>query len=1143
MRRRRSSKVSGFRAEAIFEKENEDLIGRADEPRRSDEEQYDDLCRFLSPHLDSFNWAVTEGLKRIVNWIPHQEIKSPNGDQILKLRITEISMSKPYEDGIGEILPYACRLGGKTYGGTLQVIVETQLDNLPPEHIPVACKNIPVMVNSVLCHLHGKTPKEKSAMLEEPTEAGGYFIFNGYEKLLRLLILNRQNYVFAIKRATFKGRGSTFTEYATSIRSSCPDCSSVTTNVHYQTTGNIVVLVPIQRRMFFIPLPIILRALIEVDDKTIYQSVVGDDPDEFFADRIIATLRYCSTKDAYNSQYNCYTRHSAREYLGAFFRNVMVREGVPSHYTNQDITDHLLDRYLLPHLTCESPKAKYDLLIFMVKRLLQLVKGDILPDNMDANSSHELLTPGTLWLATLSDSLSDFLRASALSILFDTKHSLNETEFHKAHLKKKMADSVEKRMRTLFSTGSLGGKNTLGLSQTVGLSIIAERINYCRYLAHFRSVHRGQFFTTMKTTAVRYLLPESWGFMCPVHTPDGGLCGLLNHLARKCVVISGDTHCNKAREKLSKILGSCGMLPFSIANHSTVILDGRVIGSIHPHLLDNCIVELKAARREDNCLASTEIANVPTSQNSTCLYLFTNQQRMMRPVYNNETEKIEYIGPLEQTFMDISATPGDKSKPYCEVHPTYFLSLIASLTPFSDYNQSPRNMYQCQMAKQTMGYPSNREAVSTEVKTYHVHYPQRPLVRSKEQDSHALEDFLLGTNACVAVLSYTGYDMEDALIINKSSVERGFGHGCVYKTHRYFADDILTGSYFTNVIDGVIVEPSLDVNGFPYPGERFGKGQKMLRVFNPTTKETRILSYKDGETGYVDHVTYTANPDGKTINNVVIKFRMVRTPTIGDKFSSRHGQKGVFSFPWPQENMPYCENGICPDVIINPHAFPSRMTIGMLIESMCGKLSAAGACEFFDSTPFKYSEENKVTDVVGKMLAKKGFNYHGNEVMISGITGEMFKADIFFGVVYYQRLRHMVGDKYQVRATGKMNNITRQPVKGRKKGGGIRLGEMERDCLLAQGVSFLIRDRFMWCSDGHITQLCNKCGSFLFTQIKKYKDDYEETYCYFCRKSGNTTPLYVPYVLRYLCGEFAAMNIRLKFETEEELVNICEQQT
>lgn len=1096
------------------------------EQSRSAEEQSLDLEKFLAPHLESFNWAVTEGLNKLPKWILPQEVKRDNDETPLKFHVESLSLSKPHDERGQPVYPYQSRLGGTTYGGSLQINIRASYGDLPSKKISVISENIPVMVNSCLCNMRGMTPKQKTEILEEETESGGYFVANGYDKLLRLLILNRQNYVFAIKRPSYMNKGEHFSQFATSLRSLAPDCSSVTTNVHYLTNGNMMVLIPVQRRMFFVPLPIILKSLVECSDKVIYQSITEGRNDPFVCDRVLAMLKYSSDTDINTSE-------GARNYLGAHFKRVI---GAPQHFTNDRVYSLLVDRFLFPHLTGKPLSAKFNLLIFMTKRLLSLVKGDVIPDNMDAASCHELLTPGTLWLAALSDGISDFLRGTATQIYRDENHQLEDLDKLSAILKK-YANSIENKMRYLFSSGQIRGNSTLGLSQVDGLSIIAERINYMRYLAHFRSVHRGAFFANMKTTAVRKLLPESWGFMCPVHTPDGGLCGLLTHLARNCHVVCGE---NTGAYDSKKILAANGMIPYIVPGATPCIIDGEVAGSLLETNIDKAVAALKSARLNGGISNTIEIVSLPSVGFTKSVYVFTNQQRMMRPVLNVAENKIEYIGPLEQIFMSIDALPQNenadpsvKKAPYCEIHQTSMLSLVASLTPFSDYNQSPRNMYQCQMAKQTMGYPCHNESAKTENKTYHVHYPQRPIVRNSTQDSHALLDFPLGTNACVAVLSYTGFDMEDALILNKSSVERGFGHGCIYKTHRYYAKEIEPNGIFSNTKDGQIIDHELDKDGLPFVGQEVHKGSKILRVVNPKTQNERVMRYKDGENGWVDQVITTGDQEGN-ISSVVIKFRMDRTPTIGDKFSSRHGQKGVFSFPWPEENMPFTESGIRPDVIINPHAFPSRMTIAMLIESMCGKVQAHDICESFDATPFKYDEENRAVEVVGKRLVERGFNYYGNEVMYSGITGEQFKADIFFGVVYYQRLRHMVGDKYQVRATGRINNITRQPLKGRKKGGGIRLGEMERDGLLGHGVAFLIRDRFMQCSDGCTCNLCRKCGSFLFTRKVKNENDYEEVYCDFCKAPAATSTVYVPYVLRYLAAELASMNIRMKFEVDED---------
>ena len=264
--------------------------------------------------------------------------------------------------------------------------------------------------------------------------------------------------------------------------------------------------------------------------------------------------------------------------------------------------------------------------------------------------------------------------------------------------------------------------------------------------------------------------------------------------------------------------------------------------------------------------------------------------------------------------------------------------------------------------------------------------------------------------------------------------------------------------------------------------------------------------------------------------------------------------------------MPFSETGIQPDVIINPHAFPSRMTIGMFVESLAGKAGALhGLAQ--DSTPFKFSEEDTAGDFFGHQLMKAGFNFYGNEPMYSGITGKEFAADIYLGVVYYQRLRHMVSDKFQVRTTGPVNALHGQPVKGRSKGGGIRVGEMERDALIAHGAAFLLQDRLMNCSDATRAWICRNCGSFLSTQVSisaytlKSKGPRRGgphtsgvVRCRACARKvvigdskvdiwedGNggkfvggddTTIVNVPGALRYLDVELSAMGVKMKFRVE-----------
>ncbi|KAJ3080886.1 DNA-directed RNA polymerase I subunit rpa2, partial [Rhizoclosmatium hyalinum] len=257
---------------------------------------------------------------------------------------------------------------------------------------------------------------------------------------------------------------------------------------------------------------------------------------------------------------------------------------------------------------------------------------------------------------------------------------------------------------------------------------------------------------------------------------------------------------------------------------------------------------------------------------------------------------------------------------------------------------------------------------------------------------------------------------------------------------------------------------------------------------------------------------------------------------------------GVISQKWPTVDMPFSESGMVPDVIINPHAFPSRMTIGMFVESIAAKSGALhGHAQ--DATPFQFNEDNSAADFFGKELVKAGFNYHGNEPMYSGITGQEFKADIYLGVVFYQRLRHMVSDKYQVRTTGPIHNLTHQPIKGRKRFGGIRLGEMERDSLLAHGVSFILQDRLMNCSDYSQAHVCRLCGSILSPIAISGKfgvnggldgssggdsmgESRDAIECLTCKTSKGIDVIAVPYVFRYLCAELVAMNVKLKLDVE-----------
>jgi DNA-directed RNA polymerase I subunit RPA2 len=659
----------------------------------------------------------------------------------------------------------------------------------------------------------------------------------------------------------------------------------------------------------------------------------------------------------------------------------------------------------------------------------------------------------------------------------------------------------------------------------------------------------------MKTTTVRKLLPESWGFICPVHTPDGSPCGLLNHLSASCKVVNAFSDITL----LPGLLFALGIISRDTAkatrNDMVVSIDGKVVGFLANGRAVSVANQLRMLKvnGDPRIPATTEIALVVPSFGGQFpgLYLFTQPARMIRPVRNLRVNEIEWIGTFEQVYMDIGIKADDYKEgvtTHMEDKATNFISVVASMTPFSDHNQSPRNMYQCQMGKQTMGFPLHSFQHRADNKLYHLRTPQTPMVRTEAYDKYNMDQYPLGTNAVVAVISYTGFDMEDAMILNKSAKERGFAQAHVIATKVIDLADVpgdksVVRKFGCAPNDKAVTNGNLDVDGFPCVGMRIDKGDPLYSHIDDMGV-CKIERYK-GEPAVVLQITRIGNvSDGRALQQATIKLSIDRNPIIGDKFASRHGQKGICSLMWPASDLPFTESGMVPDIMFNPHGFPSRMTIGMLIESMAGK-SAALHGVAHDATPFTFNEDQPASEYFGEQLRKSGYNYHGTERMYSGITGEEFDADIFIGVVYYQRLRHMVSDKFQVRTTGPVHNLTHQPIKGRKRAGGIRFGEMERDSLLSHGTSFLLQDRLTHCSDESTTLVCKRCGSMLSPVLEPISGIAQTSMircsdpkCDAAVPEGQTDPavvsIAVPYVFRYLVAELLAMNVKLELTVKEE---------
>lgn len=1199
------------------------------------EEDVNRLKGLSAPHVESFDYFIELGLtKGIQDIVPSEiDLLDPSVSAVdfnevdtVRFWVESVKIAKPTKQAStmggqnSKLIPRECRELGLMYSGAMtgefcfQVVQHRNGMEIPGRifKMPKLFGKMPIMVGSKACHLRGLIPAELANLREEHNEFGGYFIVNGIERCVRLLQIPRRNHPNAIQRSNYKNRGPTYTDLGVAIRCSraCGDQTSVTNTVHYLTTGGASMKFVAKKQEFLIPVILIIRALsgsessaadaaaggrIGITDEELFKRIVqGDETNTFLRARAELLLQEARARLG-----NLNTPDECLEYLGERFRNLSQRAESTS---NLEVGHYMIRRYILIHLPKYNDKLES--LLFLMRKLYAFAAGNCGVDNADSLQNQEILLPGHLMTAFVKEKFEEMLQNTRLGLLKEMRTSFKKVSDNIQDQKfwGKLVDrhsglsagGIGKKVQHFLSTGNIISTTGLDLMQVSGFTIVAERLNFLRYCAHFRSVHRGQFFMEMKTTAVRKLLPDQWGFLCPVHTPDGGPCGLLSHMALKCSVLAYPANReNREFANLEELLISFGVAPVgaggekndgrsaSTFSHFPVCIDGKIIGGATPKICRNIAIHLRMLKvaEEPTVPHTLEIALIPAGNSGAPypgLYLFTSAARLIRPVLQRASGRTEYIGPMEQPFMDIACLDEDIREgitTHQELDPNNMLSLIASLTPFSDYNQSPRNMYQCQMGKQTMGTPAHSLPFRPDNKLYRLQNPQAPLVQTKRHGEYRMDEYPNGTNAVVAVLSYTGFDMEDAMILNKGSYERGFGHASVYKTIQISLEDeakmagasmkagetprMKFGNKETKDENSNFEwqYKTLGPDGFPEVGSLLKEGEPLYCVVDELTGKERVGKHKEKEPAYVQTVRALGNDSDKSAENrVSVTLRINRNPVIGDKFSSRHGQKGVLSILWPHEDMPFSESGITPDVIINPHAFPSRMTIGMLIESMAGKSGALHGM-FQEGTPFSFHEsgDKLAIDYFGEQLQKAGYNYYGSEPLYSGVSGCLMQADLYIGVVYYQRLRHMVGDKFQVRATGPVNQLTRQPIKGRKKGGGIRLGEMERDSLLSHGTAFLLLDRLLNCSDKHVAYACSRCGDLLSpttersTVLSAGQSVADATnrarLRLFCRnpmcinavtrEGGNddsVEPIILPYVYRYLANELAGMNVKMKLE-------------
>lgn len=525
--------------------------------------------------------------------------------------------------------------------------------------------------------------------------------------------------------------------------------------------------------------------------------------------------------------------------------------------------------------------------------------------------------------------------------------------------------------------------------------------------------------------------------------------------------------------------------------------------------------------------------------------------------------KIEYVDVNEENnclvaLNEAGLTPRHT---HMEIDPMTILGVVAGLVPYPHHNQSPRNTYQCAMGKQAIGTTALNQYERFDSLLYTLIYPQKPLVKSRTLDLINFDKVPGGQNASMCVMSYSGYDIEDAIVLNKASIDRGFGrcmvvrkHNTILKTYPDNSKDECRAKQRPEDFKDGAEDPRykrqefLDDDGLVTPGEVIDYGHVLINKVTPPAETINLgrmggraddqpndvmapqhkpedykrapVTYRGTEKTVVDKVLIT---NGEQENPVVkVLLRQVRRPEVGDKFSSRHGQKGVCGLIVNQEDMPFSEQGIVPDLIMNPHGFPSRMTVGKMIEIVAGKAGALEGRQAYGSAFGEATGNADKIEEVCEQLVRNGYRYHGKDYFTSGTTGEPIKGYIFAGPVFYQKLKHMVMDKMHARAKGPRAVLTRQPTEGRSRDGGLRLGEMERDCLISYGASNLIMERLMFSSDAFTANVCEGCGLLGY-----------EGWCQRCRRGDKVSSIKLPYACKLLFQELQSMNVATRLRLQD----------
>ena len=1033
---------------------------------------------------------------------------------------------------------------------------------------------IPIMIGSKYCNSGIDDENECKYDL------GGYFIVNGNEKVIvgQEKIAEQKVYVFKASKNNLKYSHIAEVKSVSKVGFNTPkNCSIKFSNKDILKGKTLKVNIPHCR--VDIPLFIVFRAFGIISDKDIIKHIlynINNNSDKL--DLLQSTIEEGSFVN---------TQEEALEYILRYSSILGQPKDIKLNRERKLILfKETMERDVLAHVGF-SFKKKALFLGYMVHKLLRCYFNELEYDDRDSYCNKRVETSGYLmallfrqYFTKMTKDMRNQIMKELNSNPWKNSKQMNiESIINNNNLFKIIkSTTIESGIKYGLATGNWGIKST---NNKVGIAQVLNRLTYNATLSHLRRVNTPTE-KTGKLVPPRKLHNTQYGIICPSETPEGGSVGLVKNLSimtyitnqssekpiLKIIELNKDIMYIEDIERLEDVIEMTKIFvngdwlyltknPNEIYNKLIVSRRKGLINIYVSISLNTDLNQINIFTDAGRCcrplyivennklLINKKDVNKIVSQkykfrNLILKSLNNNLNYDIEDTRSNNTGCIEYLDTEESYFKMIGVFKNLKNKTvkysHCEIHPSLMLGLLSSLIPFSNHNQSPRNTYQSAMGKQAMGIYMTNYRKRMDTMGHILYYPNKPIVDTNIGKLVPSCKVPNGLNVIVAIASYGGYNQEDSILINKGSVDRGLFRSTFYRTYRDDEKKIQSSGQDERIMKPVMditsgIKPGcydkLESNGF-VPLNTYVTSNDIIigKVYPVKNKGKATNTYRDSSTflrpnekGHIDKIYVNRNGDGHKFCKV--RVRSNRIPKIGDKFSSRHGQKGTCGMLINEEDMPFTKDGVRPDIIVNPHAIPSRMTIAQLIECILGK-TATLIGGYGDGTPFN---ETSVENIM-EALEKNNFESSGNEVLYNGFTGKQMTTKIFIGPTYYQRLKHMVEDKIHSRAIGPMVLLTRQPAEGRARDGGLRFGEMERDCMIAHGSVGFLKERMLDVSDNYRVFICNQCK--FIASVNPDENIYK---CKACQNYIDFSEIRIPYSCKLLIQELEGMNIASRFIT------------